>query len=337
MRRLILILLMIVFLGLVASNWAELEMAAKTLTQGRREWLLAAATSQAVYFVVLTALYQACFYAVGMSSPGGIRELFPPVLSSIFANTATPVAVAGATALFMDYAARHKQSPARAAAGNLLETIADMFALLLVLLAALAYLRHLGDLQPFEVGGVIVLALLICLLVGVLFMGHWQPQRLRRLLVRVERMAGRLSRRLGRPDLLPAGWGERIAGEYTEAASDIWTYPQRLWRVLGWACLAHAIDLITVYCLFESFRQPVDPRVMLSGYAIGILFHYVSITPQGIGTVEGVIALIYSTLGVPAHAAALVAVSFRVLSFWLPLALGFVALRRSKSFRGTHI
>jgi hypothetical protein len=65
---------------------------------------------------------------------------------------------------------------------------------------------------------------------------------------------------------------------------------------------------------------------------MGVLFWIVSITPQGIGVVEGTMALVFTSLGIPAERATLIALSFRGLTFWLPLLVGFLLLRRVRAF-----
>ena len=70
---------------------------------------------------------------------------------------------------------------------------------------------------------------------------------------------------------------------------------------------------------------------LTAGYAIGFVFWVVSPTPQGIGVVEGVMALVYTSLGVPAPAV-LAVLTFRGLTFWLPLLIGFFLLHRVRSF-----
>jgi phosphatidylglycerol lysyltransferase len=62
------------------------------------------------------------------------------------------------------------------------------------------------------------------------------------------------------------------------------------------------------------------------------LFWIVSITPQGIGVLEGVMALVYTSLDVPVAKVTVISLAFRGLTFWLPLAIGFFLLRRVKSF-----
>jgi uncharacterized membrane protein YbhN (UPF0104 family) len=49
--------------------------------------------------------------------------------------------------------------------------------------------------------------------------------------------------------------------------------------------------------------------------------------------VEGVMTLVYTSLGVAAEPATLIVLSFRGLTFWLPMFAGFLLLRRLRSLR----
>jgi uncharacterized protein (TIRG00374 family) len=65
------------------------------------------------------------------------------------------------------------------------------------------------------------------------------------------------------------------------------------------------------------------------------LFLIVSPTPSGLGIVEGTMTVALNTLRVEWAAAALITLTYRVITFWFPLAIGAVAFRllggRSKS------
>ncbi|MFZ2470753.1 MAG: lysylphosphatidylglycerol synthase domain-containing protein [Methanothrix sp.] len=77
-----------------------------------------------------------------------------------------------------------------------------------------------------------------------------------------------------------------------------------------------------------KFHQLIEFGPLISGYAMGILFWNISPVPQGIGVVEGVMALVYTSLGIQGFIAALIVLAFRSLNFWLPMLLGFILLRK---------
>jgi hypothetical protein len=93
------------------------------------------------------------------------------------------------------------------------------------------------------------------------------------------------------------------------------------------------VQLSVLLALFRAFNQQVGTGALIAGYAIGVLFWIVSITPQGIGVVEGVMTLVFTSLGISPVKSALITLSFRGLVFWLPFAIGFLSLRRLKTFR----
>jgi uncharacterized protein (TIRG00374 family) len=78
---------------------------------------------------------------------------------------------------------------------------------------------------------------------------------------------------------------------------------------------------------FIAFGVPVTPGTLVAGFSLGYLFLIVSPTPAGIGFVEGGLTLSLSTLGVPLGQAAVIALSYRGVTFWLPLAFGAYAFR----------
>jgi phosphatidylglycerol lysyltransferase len=135
-----------------------------------------------------------------------------------------------------------------------------------------------------------------------------------------------------RPDILDEAWVEQNSAEFTEAAMAIAARPAQLLRTIGIAFAAHTVNLATLYVLFLAFHQKVHFGVLVAGYAMGILFWIVAITPQGIGVVEGMMTLVFTSLGVPIERAAVISLAFRGLTFWLPLGIGFILLRRLKSF-----
>ena len=109
------------------------------------------------------------------------------------------------------------------------------------------------------------------------------------------------------------------------------SHPFRLMRTVAVALLAHILDITSLYLLFLAFNQPIGLGTLVAGYAVGILFWIVSITPQGIGVVEGVMALTFTSLGIPGAVATTVALAFRGLTFWLPMILGFFAVQRMRT------
>ncbi len=330
-RRWILWLLIIIFVWVVVTRFTEIEKLALTLAHGKWEWVLAAVLVQALYFSAFAGSYWTAFSTVEVKSRW--IDLLPVLFGSLFVNVVVPVGGAGGAALFVDDAARRGQSSSRATTGLLLQLIADYTAFSLILAIGMAYLFKQHDLKTYEIVTAVLLLALIIGLVAVMFMGVWNPSLLRRLLGWLQLLANQLAGKLKRPPFLADDWAASNTIGLTTAAQAMLQHPLRMAGTLGFALGAHLLDILTLYCLFLAFYGPIQVGPLVAGYAMGILFWIVSITPQGIGVVEGVMTLVYTSLGVPPNIAATVSLAFRGLTFWLPLLTGFVLLRKVKSFR----
>jgi phosphatidylglycerol lysyltransferase len=328
--RWLLWIFIVAFVWIVISRFAEIKKLAEILVRGQWQWVLVAVGLQVVYHIVFTGVYASAFDTVGVRSR--VLNLLPVQFASIFVNVAAPAAGVSGAALFVDDAARRGQSVPRAIIGTLLVWIADFGSFALVLVTGMVFLLVYHDLQPYEVAGAVALLILIVTLASAMLLGLWKPILLQRLLDWVQRTVNRLAARFRRPGLLDDEWAHHNTTQLAEAAQAIATQPRRVGRTFGIALSAHLVDLVTLFVLFLAFHQAVSPGVLVGGYSMGILFWIVAITPQGIGIVEGVMALVFTSLGVPVERATVIALAFRGLTFWLPLLIGFVLIQRVRTF-----
>jgi len=310
-------------LWLVMSQAAEVRQVAAALRGGRLSWLLVAVALQVVFQVLFAGIYHTAFLAVGVESRWW-RQV-PILCCSLAVNL---VASGTGAALFVHDAARRGQSAARAAAATVLVRVVDFATFAAILLYGLVYLHRAHALTSYELWGAVGLGLVIAGWSALLVLGLFRPALLSRVLGGVMVTANRVARRLGRPEPLSEDWPARITSEYADAARSLAERPARgLWPTLV-ACLAHAVDLLTIAALFAAFEQPVAPGAVVAGFGIAVLFWIVAVTPQGAGVVEGAMSLAYVSMGVPAATATAVALAFRGLTFWFPALIGFVLLPR---------
>ncbi|MCL4831163.1 MAG: bifunctional lysylphosphatidylglycerol flippase/synthetase MprF [Caldilineaceae bacterium] len=329
-RRLLLWIILIVGLWIAISRFTELQHLLSTLSGGRWQWILVAVGIQVCYYTAFASLYQVAFSLVGVQAR--LKDVLPVLLASIFVNVAAPTGGTAGNALFIDDAAQRGQSSTRAAVGTLLALLADYGVFALILLVGLIYLFFTHTLQTYELVTAAILWLLVALMAGIVWLGFRQPAQLARLLGWGERTTNELSERIARRPLLRDGWAAETTQEFTLASDALRARPQGVFHLLLVSFLAHALDIATIYALFLAFLGPVGLGPLVAGYAMGVLFWIVSITPQGIGIVEGVMALVFTSLGLASGPATVVALAFRGLSFWLPLLIGFFVLRRLRTF-----
>ncbi len=331
MRRWLFWLLIAAFLILVVSRFTEIESLVNTLAQGRWEWVVAAVLLQVIYYVTYAALYQAAFHTVEVESR--VRELLPVMFASLFVNVAAPVANIGGSALFVDDAAQRGQSGTRAAAGVVLAMLADVGAFLLPMLVGLIFLFLWDQIRAYQVLGALAVLMVVVGLTALLMIGWRARRRLRRLFEGLRRLVNRAVGWFNRSPVLDDDWAEETAAEFAQAAAVIADHPRRMGRTLAVGLITHLVNMACLYALTVAFYRPMGLEALLMGYAMAITFRIASITPQGAGVAEGVLTALYASLGLPGPKAAAVTLTFRGLSIWLPMVIGFFLLRWVRSFK----
>ncbi len=310
----------------------DIVLLAQTLVAGRWPYILAAVGLQLGYFLLLGLLYQFAFAVVEVKSR--LREIMPVLFASVFVAMLTPTGGIGGAALFVDDAVRRGQPAARAAEGVLLVSAAQNLALMPVLIWGLAYLASNNALRAYQVAGAAIFFALVGALTGALILGRWRRGWLCGLLGWMQRLINRMARRIGRPDNLPESWAEVNANEYCEAATAITTRPRPVSYTLGMALAHTAANVATLYVIFLAYSQSVPPGAVVAGYALSVVYAVLSVLPFDAGLMQGVMALVYTSLGVPTATAIAIVLVFGGLNAYLPLLVGFLLLREVRSFGG---
>jgi uncharacterized protein (TIRG00374 family) len=188
--------------------------------------------------------------------------------------------------------------------------------LLVTSVLGLAYLLLVHDLslaQMLSFG--LVLLILGFIAAAVLWGVHRRP-RLTRWAVQLASRWAALRRRPVDPSATEAAMG-RLFSAWDMLRAGGWRGP-----ALG-ATLNMVFDMLTLYFLFVAAGHAVGPGVLLAGYGLPLLLGKVTLLPGGVGIVEGTMAALYSSLGVPDAVMVVVILTYRFISFWLPSLLGF--------------
>jgi len=307
-HRFVTVLLVVAVVVAISLQRQELRAVIEALEQARLLPVLGAILCQLGFFSLTIGLHQASFEAVGV--PSRWKQLAPVWFTSLFVNLTVPGT--GATAFVAD-ATRRNISPVRATAALLVVRVCDLATFGLVLLAGLVLLRLHHALRPTELLASLGLLILIGVWGSGFVLAHRAPCTMEALLTRLETLArGRL----------PLGWGREQARHATESANALFSEPRRLILPLVLALLAHIVDVFCLAFLIQAFGLQLAPATILAAFSVGLLFWIVTITPDGLGAVEGMMSLTFVSLGVPVVKAAAVTLAFRGLALWLPLAVG---------------
>jgi uncharacterized protein (TIRG00374 family) len=201
-------------------------------------------------------------------------------------------------------------------AGTIPAVLIDLV-LVAVSLVGLVHLLLIHQLARWQGISFLVILVVLLGLIGLLVWGLRKREALQQWAAKIGRWWAKLVRRKYQP--------ERTA-EYLEGLFDAAdTLLSGGWRgpLLG-ASLTVAFDMLTLYFLFIAAGHPVRLGVLLTGYGLPLLFGKMAfMIPGGVGVIESTMAGIYASLGVQDAVTVVVVLAYRVLSFWIPLLLGF--------------
>jgi uncharacterized protein (TIRG00374 family) len=98
--------------------------------------------------------------------------------------------------------------------------------------------------------------------------------------------------------------------------------------------LVLTFDVVCLELAFLAAGQRVHPTLLLAGYGVPMLLGRASFLPGGIAVIEIAMTAIFGGLGVPANAAVVAVLTYRLISFWLPALLGIPLAIRLQSKGG---
>jgi uncharacterized protein (TIRG00374 family) len=214
--------------------------------------------------------------------------------------------------------------------GSTLPYLFNNALLLFVAMFGMLHLLLLHNLTTMQGISFILLLLMILLAIGLGSWGIRHPQRSGEL---AERAAVWILRRFHR-HFDPAEFRE-----YVLSLIQSW----KIIRAGGWqrpligSLMNVGFDILTLYALFIAAGNPISPEVLLTGYGVPYLLGRMAfIIPGGIGIVEGSMTALFTGLGVPYPVAVTVVLSYRAISFWFPVLIGFLLLLVLHPVSGTN-
>src|SRR5579885_295684 len=93
----------------------------------------------------------------------------------------------------------------------------------------------------------------------------------------------------------------------------------RMLAPAAWITLDWFLTLAILWVAFRAVGQPIGLGLVLVGFGVGLLCSLVSFVPGGLGIMEGSMAAVYVSLGVPLERAVVAVLIFRVAYYVLPL------------------
>ena len=334
-QKVVLAILLAVFACWLFTHRANAAAFYATLRRGQIGPLAVAVALQGLTLWNQPALYYSLYRALGLRIRFG--ELLPVVWAGRFLDIVTPAAGLGGTALLLEDARRRQLDAGRVALANTLYFLLNFAVFAVLLLCSLALLFAWHDLKTYELAPAAILLFGLIVGIAALVLINYRPQIFERILGWLCERINAGARLILKRDLVSRAQIGEFVAHFVEALQITRTSKRAMARPIIHAIAVDALEIAVLGACFGAFPSthgaPVSLELLLVGYSIGTLFLVVSITPQGLGVVEGVMTAIFVGLGIPLERAAVVVLVYRGLSLWLPLLAGFLTLRWTPTLR----
>jgi len=333
--KIILIVASVVFIILILRQLGTISHAAEILARGSWYFILPVIGIQVISVINRGALYQTLYDYFGVKDQ--LWRMSKMYLASNFLNLAAPTAGLSGMTIFISEAEHHGLSRGRATFVNFFAYFLYYAVFTLVLLFGLFYLVFNHQLYQYQVVTASILLGMIFLIVFVAVLAVEEAARLNKLFSLVAQVVNFITRLFNKKQVFSSNAVNILSREIHESMRYIQKKYKALWLPIFHVLLAEAIDILTLYYLFLAFKYPIYPGVLITAYAICILFTLVSITPGGIGIVEAAMIFVLTNLGVPVELSAIVVFVYRIIGYWLPFGAGFVAFRSLQEEKIFHL
>jgi uncharacterized protein (TIRG00374 family) len=320
-RRCLFPMLCVLLLVLAWSQHSQAGAFFRVLREAQVAPLLCAALLQMGTLVNQPALFQALYALVGIETRW--RDLAVVVLAGRFINVVAPAAGLGETALLFEEAKRRGWEMGKVSLATTLYFAFNFAVFALILMLGLVLLGMHGSLKDSEM--LATVPLFGGLTVGLVLL-LWVAKKPDSFASWVVALVSRVPLRW-RKKFLSLEALHETALSFATSLRTLRRARLHLIRPTLHAILVDALEIAVLAACLRAFGVVVTPVLLISSYAVGTLFTIVSVSPQGLGAVEGALGATLVSLGVALPHATAVVLAYRGLSFGLPLAVGFVATR----------
>jgi glycosyltransferase 2 family protein len=325
MRKILIVVLLFLGIMLVIFRFSELQDVVRTLQRANGWFVALALLSQAGWFLVLGWMFQSIYAALGLHESK--ERLTQLAAASCFVGIVAPSAGFGGLAIFIADG-RHRGHPSgKVTVAGALYALLDQAAFLCVLALGIVILVRRKHLDAAEIGASLILVAIAAFIAFLLYLAYRSPLALEKVLGGLARLVNAVVRPVIRRDYLSEARAHSYAADVSAGLGSLPAKPGSLMAPFLLALGTKILLMGVLLCSFVSFEIPFSPGTIVAGFAIAYLFVIVSPTPSGVGVVEGIMAVALSTLGANFSQAVIITLEYRGITFWLPMAIGALALR----------
>jgi glycosyltransferase 2 family protein len=325
MKKFVVVVILFLGIAVVAISFGELETIVETLQRASLRFFSLAILVQFLWFYTTGRMYQSIFHLLGVHE--SITTLGRIAMAANFVNVVAPTAGVGGVALFASEARRRGHPAGKATVAAALFLLLDQAAFLCILGMGLIVLFRRNDLDAGEISASLFLFGIALAYAFVLYLGYRSEKGLARLLAKIARRVNRVVNFFRKDEYLSEARAHEFAHEVSDGFSGLTENPSSLIRPILWGIFGKILLMLILIFSFLSFRVPFTAGTIIAGFSIAYLFLIVSPTPSGIGIVEGIMPIALTSLRVNWSQAVVITLTYRAVTFWIPLIVGAWAFR----------
>ena len=277
-------------------------------------WLAIALIAQLLSLLAYARLSQVSLDAPGVS----YGQLLRVDLATLAVSHVVPAGSAVGIGLGYRLLTRSGVPSDRAVSGKALQTVGSAVVLNLMLGGALvaALVTH-GNNPLYAPVAAVGLALILAATIGAVLIARsegWLTRTVVRTLDRLPRVDAESGARL---IASLAGTVRRLVGDR-----------RFLTRIVFWAALNWLFEAFALWACVRAFGHTLGPVGLLVSYGLANVAAAIPLTPGGLGIVEGILVPTLVAFSTTKAVALLGVIAFRLISFWLPIPIGFGSYAR---------
>ena len=324
-RRILYAIIFGLTLYFVIRHFNELRLIIQTMSRADGRWLLLAIVVQFLWLVSIAANLQSCYRLMGIDET--LTRMVPLTAAGNFINVIAPSYGAGAMAVFIADGKRRGKPAGQVSTASFLYLVYDYAGFMIVLTLGFIVLIHRGLMTPVLIGAALFAIAIAISVISLTTIGVLSANRMARVLVWVTDLGNRILRPILKRDLLDRSKSEAFGHEVADGLHEIRRSPKSLVIPGIYALLRKAVMALILFLVSVAFHTPFDLGTLIASFCVSYLFTIASITPSGVGFVEGAMALAQTAMGIDPATSAGIALTYRGLTFWLVLVYGFFAIR----------
>jgi uncharacterized protein (TIRG00374 family) len=309
----------------VIARLTEIQNIAETLQRGIWWFLGLALIIEFLWTINCGASFRAIYRAMGIEERIGTLSLI--VLAANFMNVVAPSGGVSGLAIFISEARRRNYSSARVAAAGVLYLLFDYLGLIAILVIGLIIMIRRNDLSLVVILASMALVGLTMLFTYLINLGMQSAVSFGNALAKISRIINRIMRPLIHREYLSEAHAHEFAHDAAEGLILMRSQPRSILMPIFFAITNKAALLLIMTLVFLAFKIPISIGTIIACFSIGTLFVIISPTPAGIGVVEGALTLALTSMYISLEDAAVITLSYRGITFWLPMLAGMISIR----------